>query len=93
MSFAASKVNTYVWSGDKVLAAKVTVVAVVNNEVEARVAPFLSVQGLLVALLMQPQISVIPERAFKAGFTSGSATVADKVSAFWVETVWFPPPI
>ena len=92
MSFAASKVNTYVWLGDKVLAAKVTVVAVVL-ELNVRFAPFLSVQGLLVALLMQPQISVIPERAFKVGFTSGSATVADKVSAFWVETVWFPPPI
>ena len=83
MSFAASKVNTYVWVGLKVFAAKVVVVL----EPNVRFAPFLSMQAFPVALLMQLQTSVIPERAFKAEFTSGSATVADKVSAFWVETV------
>ena len=50
-------------------------------------ASFLSVQELPVALLMQLQTKVIPERALELGFTSGSATVAVKVSAFVVDTV------
>ena len=62
---------------------------VIDVVVEGRLnaAPFLSVQELPVELLTQLQTKVIPERALELGLTSGSATVAAKVSAFIVDAV------
>ena len=83
VSLVAFRVNSYVSPGFKVFAAKLTL-AVAERAIGA---PFLLMQKPLVDLGTQLHFRVMPERTFCVESTSGSATVAVRVSAFWVETV------